>query len=393
MKKTLLGMCFILASFNSDAAFLATKSGSIEASKASHVIVIGLPEKLGSLFVDSALTKASLLNEVAPEEQVIIVGRNEDRDLVVSRGYKVLESDRSMLSVGTVRKAISKTKVVASLDVFAHSNAMSGIIIDKNAFTSQLLEEKDEIWGAIKAKSRKDTFIMFQGCNAGVKLGPWVAGQTKLPVLAALTGTDFQYIYNDAFWAHDYNGKKEELSETNALISQSALSCKKGYCTRMKPDNAAYRGHWGDWSEGGYPTYKIFCGSNDTSKCAAGAIEAIKTFPSIVSPKEITSLGIFKEVVADFLCPFGHNTQKQNECKEALESSLTEKSTYSPFRGTTLNCDFTRCHAHFKCNGLKASFAPGSCKLKNEKPGANSTFTNEYKFLVEAYESSHGKGE
>lgn len=387
MKSSLCGMLLLLLSFNTHAAFIASKTGKVDSLKPSHVIVIGLPEKLGTLFVDSGLTKASLLEEKNPDEQVLIVGRNDDKDLVVSRGYKIVESDRSMLSVETVESAVAKSKIVASLDVFAHSNAMAGIIIDKNSFTTQFLEEKDGLWDAVKAKSKPDTFIMFQGCNAGVKLGPYVADKTKLPVLAALTGTDFQFIYNDAFWAHDYNGKKEELSSTNSLISEENLSCKKGYCARMKPDNSAYRGHWGDWSEGGYPTYKIFCGSNDTTKCAAGAVEAVKTFPSVVAAKEIKSLEKFKEVVVDFLCPFGHNQEKQNECKEALEASLTEKSTYSPFRGTTLNCDFNKCFAHFKCSGFKASFAPGSCKLKNEKPGANSTFTNEYKFLVEAYQS------
>lgn len=387
MKSSLYGMLLLLLSVNTHAAFIASKDGKINSEKPSHIIVIGLPEKLGTLFVESGLTKASLIEEHTPDEQVIIVGRNDDKNLVVSRGYKIVSSDNSMLAVGTVNSAVAKSKIVASLDVYAHSNAKDGIIIDKNSRTTQFLEEIDVLWDAVKAKSRPNTFIMFQGCNAGIKLGPFVANKTKLPVLAALTGTDFQFIYNDSFWAHDYNGKKEELSETNTLISGESLSCKKGYCTRMKPDNSAYRGHWGDWSEGGYPTYKIFCGTNDTKKCAPGAVEAIKSFPSVAASSQIKSLEKFKEVVVDFLCPFGHNPEKQSECREALEASLTEKSTYSPFRGPTLNCDFTKCHAHFKCSGFKATFAPGSCKLKNEKPGANSTFTNEYKFLVEAYQS------
>lgn len=389
MKFRFLALLVLSLGLNANAAFIATSTGKINVDKPTRIIVAGVPEKLGSLFVYSALTKAQTFLEKNKDEQIVLVGRNDDIETVQRSGYKIVSNDRGMLKQATIGQAISQVKLVKSLDVYAHSNATNGILIDKNAFTTQFLEEIDPVWDAIKARSKSDTYIMFQGCNAGVKLGPWVAEKTGLTVLAALTGTDFQDIYNNSFWAHDYNGKKEELStSTNLLTSEKELNCRKGLCTRMKPTNSAYKGHWGDWSEGGYPTYKIFCGSNDNKNCGPGAVEAVKTFPSIVPSGQITTLEKFKEVAQDFLCPYGHNAEKQAECINALESSLTdESSTYSPFRGVTLNCDFKKCYARFDCPGLKASLAPGSCKLRNERPGKNSTFTNEYRFLIESYKN------
>jgi hypothetical protein len=388
MKTGILGLLLLGLSFSSHASFIASSSGKINPNSPTRILVVGIPEKLGSLFVYSALTKAKIFQESTKDDQIIIIGRDDDQNTVSRAGYKVVENGDGMLKESTVGSVLARVNYVKSLDVYAHSNAVNGILIDKSPFSTQFLEEKDPIWDVLKAKSKSSSYIFFQGCNAGVKLGPWVAKRTGITVLAALTGTDFQSIYNDSFWAHDYNGKKEMLSDTNVLSFESESQCSKGFCTRMKPDNSSYKGHWGDWSEGGYPTYKIFCGTSANKNCGPGAVEAIKTFPSTVAYNQIVSLEKFKEVTQDFLCPFGHNPEKQANCINELEASLVDSSSnYSPFRGTTLNCDMERCYANFKCGGFKASFAPGSCKLINEKPGKNSTFTNEYKFLINAYKA------
>lgn len=388
MKTKVLGLILLTISLNAHSAFIATRAGSINSKRPARILVAGIPEKLGTLFVDSALTKAHIFEENSDEDQVILVGRSDDVGIVKKAGFKIVENDSGMLQESTIGKVLARVNYVKSLDVYAHSNAVNGILIDKSFFTVQFLEEKDPIWEVLKAKSKKTSYIMFQGCNAGVKLGPWVAKKTGIPVLASLTGTDFQSVYNDGFWANDYNGKKAELSSVNHISFEKEEKCSKGFCTRMKPDNASYKGHWGDWSEGGYPSYKIFCGGNKNANCAPGAVEAIKLFPSIVPVKQITSLEKFKEVAQDFLCPFGYNTEKQAECIGQLEASLTNSaSTYSPFKGVTLNCNFEKCYASFQCGDLAATFSPGSCKLINEKPGINSTFTNEYRFLIEAYKA------
>jgi hypothetical protein len=374
-------------SINAQAYFIASNTEKIDSTKPTHIMMAGKADKLGELFLHSLLTKSQVIKEKYPENQLVIIGRNEDQDFIARSGFKIIESNSMMLKEKALEDVIDLLQNIRSLDIYAHSNAAQGIVIDKNMLTGQLLNEKDGLWDKLPSKISKDTYIMIHGCNSGVKLGPELAKKLRIAVLAALTGTDFQNIYSDSFWTQEYNASKDKISPSNKISYSEEKVCRKGFCTRMKPDNSSYKGHWGDWSEGGYPTFKIFCGSNVNSDCAKGAIEALLSFPSVLPASYVNSIDRFKDIVQDFLCPFGFSTEKQNECKKNLEASLVNKNyaNYSPFRGQTLNCDFERCFAHFKCNPITISINPGACKLKNERPGPNATFTNEYKFLIEGF--------
>lgn len=156
----------------------------------------------------------------------------------------------------------------------------------------------------------------------------------------------------------------------------------------MKPDNFSYRGHWGDWSAGGYPTYKLFCQSNTNQKCERGALEAIFTFPSVMDyTKAKLNIVNFKKQLIDFMCPFSFNLEKQHNCQLNLEKSIesNEQSTYSPFEGRTLVCDRVRCKAHFNCSKFNSALNSDKCTLVSETDEQSTTFVDEFKFLIDTY--------
>lgn len=377
--------CLLMISFQAKAYFIASNKEELKSALPTHILVAGIPDQVDELFIESLLTQAQVLKEKYPQNQIVIVGRNEDRKMVTEKGFNLIDKNREQLKDQALEDVVSQLKLIKSIDIYAHSNPVSGILLDKGTFVNQILNETNDFWGMFGGKLQKDSYLNFHGCNAGLKMAPSVAAKLKVAVFAALTGTDFQTIYNDSYWAHDKDAKKSERSEKNTLSFMTEKSCAGGYCRRMKPDNQSYKGYWGDWTEGGYPTYKIFCGANDNANCAYGAMEGILSFPSVVPAAKITSLTDYKTVVQDFMCPFAYNKDKQSKCIEALEGSLNGNNTqYSPFDGITLNCDFVRCFAHFSCGNSSSR----SCHLVNEKPGANETFTNEYKFILKAFEEN-----
>lgn len=393
MKKIFLTIILCVFSINIYAAFIASNNSKLDPKLPTHVLIAGNPDKLGELFIYSLLTKAKIYLEKSPTEQIVIIGRNDDKKYVKDAGFQVLDNSLGLLKPSIIKSAIKNLKNISSIDIYAHSNALSGVSMDTNTWVYILLNEKDDLWNEVAKKINPSSFIFIHGCNAGIKLAPLLASKLKIAVLAALTSTDFQYIYQDSFWSFDYNSDKNYKSSNNNLNFSQPKSCGM-YCTRMKPDNSSYKGYWGDWTAGGYPTFKLFCGSNENENCELGALEAIYSFPSAMRYSEIKlSLDNFKDQLTEFMCPFAFNNEKQEVCRKNLENSLTTDiaSTYSPFKGKTLVCDRVKCKAHFKCSSLNSAFNPGECKLESETNEESTSFTDEYKFYLSIFNKNLNK--
>lgn len=385
--KKLVAMLFFALNLNLHASFIASNHKNINPDLPTHVMIAGNPDKLDELFIYSLLTKAKIYIDKSPNEQIIIVGRSDDKKMIKDAGFFVSDSRIGLLKSGTIKDAIKNIKHISSVDIYAHSNALSGVSLDTNTWIYQLLNEKDDLWDLIATKISKSSFIFIHGCNAGIKLAPALASKLKIAVLAAVTSTNFQYIYKDSFWSFESDLKGIDKSSKNNLNYSNQKSCGI-YCTRMKPDNFSYRGYWGDWSAGGYPTFKLFCGTNENEKCELGALEAIFSFPSTQKYAQAKlSLHNFKEQLVEFMCPFAYSSEKQLECRNNLENSLTSEgpSTYSPFKGKTLVCDRIKCKAYFDCSKREAAFNPDSCSLISQADEEATTFTDEYKYLISIY--------
>ena len=391
MKSLAIIFVVFLCLFDAQASFIASNTKNINPNLPTHVMIAGHPDKLGELFIYSLVTRAKVYLEKSPEEQILIIGRSEDKEAVKRAGFIIIDTKSGVMKPNTIKAAIKNIKNISSFDIYAHSNALSGASIDTNSWVTQLLNEKDDLWDEVALKISKSSFIFIHGCNAGLKFAPVLAKKLKIAVFAALTSTDFQYIYDDLFWAFDYNAKSNQLNKKNNFNYSDTKSCGI-FCTRMKPDNSSYKGHWGNWSAGGYPTFKLFCGTNDNVSCEEGALEGIYTFPGTIKYKNTKmDLPEFQKQLVDFMCPFSHDSEKQVDCAENLDKSLTDKTlaTYSPFKGTTLVCDRVSCKAHFNCSGMKAAFNPGACVLVSETQEQSTTFTEEYEYFINIFKKAN----
>jgi hypothetical protein len=390
MRNFLIIFIFFVCIFDVNASFVASNNAKINVDLPTHVMVAGNPDKLGNLFIYSLLTRAKIYLEKSPNEQILIIGRNEDREAISNAGFFIINKKAGLMKPNSIKDAIREIKKISSIDIYAHSNALSGASLDSNSWVTQLLNEKDDLWDDVLLKINNSSFIFIHGCNAGIKFAPLLAKKLKIAVFSALTSTDFQYIYDNLFWSFDYNAEANVLSKKN-LFNYSAVKSCGAYCTRMKPDNSSYKGHWGNWSAGGYPSFKLFCGSNNNINCEEGALEGIYTFPGTFKYADIkSSPEIFKKQLVDFMCPFASSIEKQATCQENLDKSLDDKTlaTYSPFRGTTLVCDREICKAHFVCSGLNAAFNPGACVLESETTEQSTSFTDEYAFLINIFKKN-----
>ena len=391
MKMLIIILGLLILSTNLNAAFFASNKKDIDLDQPTHLIIVGHPDSLGELFIYSALTKAKIYAEKSDKAQVLILGRNQDREFVKNAGFHIIGKTSGILKSETIHDAVKKLEKISSIDIFSHSNPFSGATLDYGTFAISFLDEKDKLWNSVATKVNQSSFVFIYGCNTGLKFAPTIATKLKIAVFAAITSTDFQYIYHDSFWAFDTNSDKQSKSDKNILNFSRPEACGK-YCTRMKPTNSIYRGHWGDWTAGGYPAYKLFCGSNDNEKCELGALEGVLTYPTNqkVGLAKL-SLNNFKDHLVDFMCPHSYSIEKQNQCKEELENSLTakEKSIYSPFDGKTLVCDRVRCSAKFVCSAYNIAFNPDKCLIESETEENSTAFTDEFKYFISIYNKNY----
>lgn len=379
--KTVIGLIGLICTLNLNAAIILGNFSKIEPQKRTHIIVVGTGEKLDELFFLSAETKAKLILNLYPHDQVVLIASKDDQEVAKRSSFKIIDESGESLKKRVIETIVEQVSEIASLDMFVHSNVVQGAILERTPISTHTIDEKDSLWEKVRPKLRSNSYITIHGCNAGIKMGPTLSRFLGVAVFAALTSTDFQYVYSNGQWIHDY--------ETKTLIKS------KDKRIRMKPDNYSYHGYWGDWRSAGYPTYKIFCGSLDRASCGHSALEALISFPSILNPKQIITKEDFKKNLFDFLCPTTERNDVFNECRKHLEHSLIsdEEDFYSPFVGKMLNCNFERCEVHFNCNFFKVVFKPGSCKLVNENEDKSDSFVNEFKFYMDAYElrTEHGK--
>lgn len=377
IKKIALLSAFLFSNL-ANAYYVASDKSTIDPDIATHIIVTGMPEKLGNLFFLSAKTKIKLIKELYPNEQIILIGSSDDISYAKNaKDLTIIETSPMLLKSSVVKNYANKVKKIKSIDLYAHSNALEGVIIDKNILVGHAISEKDDLWDVVSEKITNESYIMIHGCNAGVKMAPTLAMKLKIAVFGALTSSDIQQVYNDSTWAFDYDNQNLSLN-------------KEDNRTRMRPVNSSYKGHWGDWTEGGYPTYKVFCGNLSDKECAPSAYQAILTFPSITKNGTQLNKEEFKRNLIDFMCPVSTFRSTFKDCESALNSP-NKNATYSPFRGNTLNCTKEKCAAHFKCNSLTIALNPSGCKLINEDKNTSTTFVDDYLFLLSTFDSAQGK--
>lgn len=365
----------------------------IDYDKTTHIIVAGSAKKKESnQFFQSALSRGYKYLEIFPGQQVVIISspevvKKKNEEVFKEFNIDVQKSVKKVPLTGSVlAKEMLLFSSIASFDFYGHSSPWSLIIGKRHttlnpSVSSKLIESLDSHFTPLASAS-------LNGCNGGLTLAPALSKMWKIPVSGALSGSLFERIQNNGLWLNEYVGDDTLWTTENTLSYVSGRSCSSGACWRMKPSSSAYSGYWGQFTHGlGY--YKFFCNYKDSqNRCKRASALSLLSFPSINAVHQSSSIGEFKEVLYDYLCPTGRGVDRFYECIKGIKDAIeTGNHSYQPFNSVALSCNLKKCEARIVCKQKKSGPKPGSCKLVPTTQQISTTFIDEYIMLLEGFQS------
>lgn len=369
------------------------QDSTLDLDKKTHLIVIGSGVKEDSdQFFQSGMARARRYKELNSENQVIIMGSPEviDRDdekVFSDFNINVYKVEKQTFTADKFLSEIALFTKIASLDFYGHSSpwalklGKTDAALDPGSYKNKLT--------SLKNNFLPDAYITLNGCNAGYSIAPLMSQYLELPVAGALTGSLFERIESDGQWYKESDRNPDNYVLKNDFSYTESLSCKLGYCWRMKPSRHSYYGYWGQFVEG-LSFYKYFCNFNNPEKCMKNMAKSLLSFPSVTALSSKPSKAEFEKVVFDWLCSTGKDRQYFNRCVDGIKNALQNKTNYFVSHSKPeLNCNFQTCNAKVVCkskklfgNGPKG----GSCKLEADLTGNGETTVKEYKAFMQGFE-------
>jgi hypothetical protein len=347
--------------------------GRIDLNKTSRILLVGDSDHLGELPLWSALGKARRMAQLYPNDQVVLFITKDVREAdLANKGTSVVRqepfgngialSDFRKLTTTKLVGALGRFQRIAAIEFFGHSSPF-GALLEAEGDDRVLNTQIPANIAGLKSKFARDAnpYVAFNGCNGGATLAPELSKVWEVPVSGALTGSNFQVLMSDGKWyPNDVGFYPPELtakrSNDQSYGAQNAVSCSKGACVRMKPQDSPYRGIWADPNTGfqyGLGYYKFFCNYNDAQNtCAKGMAASLYTFPSTKPIDKNASDADFKDVVADFLCNTSKDGTWFDQCKTQLFAAAAQNAPFSSMKSAndySLECDFAKCEQKFRC--------------------------------------------
>ncbi|MGZ3774740.1 MAG: hypothetical protein ACXVCY_04680 [Pseudobdellovibrionaceae bacterium] len=359
----------------------------------THVIIVGRGNDLGTLFQISSAAKAKKYADLYPNEQVYLISVNEtsnqnNLDLLKNLGYRNINETSDFTFVSNdVQKEMSKFKKIASVDIFSHSVAYYGVILDGKLHR---MDPKKDGYEKLAGNFTPDAFAVLHGCNSGQFLAPVLSKQWGIPVAGSFTFTDFQKLHDSGNFYFDDNRKPSTGSSAtvNKVSYQRNELCSEGACRRLYPNNFAYDGYWGVFTEGGLGFYKFFCMQNSEDVCYKAMARAAISSVSVKAVNLNSSFEDYKAVVIDWMCPLSATSDIRQKCIAGLDKAVATGGTYDSYDGKSIQCSFKGCDAKFKCQRLPLIdlLRAGSCEVINLRPSAKTTTqVNEYKGFLKGW--------
>lgn len=319
----------------------------INYSKETMLILIGGNiDDMGQLFLYSALSRGAQYKKNFPERQVLLITTttNENKykanNLVLNKNkwfqVEINEhtADGVFLSVWLDK---FKDSSILSLDVFSHSNPLTGPRLESDIEGMNRIENPALVY-QLKKKMSSEGYVFLHGCNSGWVTAPMLSEKLNIPVAGALTGTLFySNLKSDNFTGYE---------------STKYIDCKNGSCFRMQPQISIYNGLFGKINAG-LGVYKFFCNLNKDGwerRCYSAMAKSLFGFSSIYNNDLINSKVNFKNLVLDFFCS-NQPSYNVDNCKNQFlslnsQTILTTKWT-SLFSGKSVECNFYKCFFEF----------------------------------------------
>ena len=390
MIKSIFTSAVLLFSINTHAFLVTTyKSDTLDYNRPTRILVAGAGDDLGSQFQLVAHSKANKYNQQNPNEQIVLISANETSidniEELKGRDFSFQFENKSAFNGSSLLDEAVKFTQIASIDIFSHSSAQYGIHLDGKAHRLTLNTNNVD---RLKGHFIKDAYAFIHGCNGGFNLAPFLSNAWEIPVAGAMTSTNFQRLNSDGnfYLTEDGFFPNSDWAKANNLSFSKPVSRNGGMCLRLKPDNNAYTGFWGEYGDGGLSFYKFFCMKTPESDCKRVMAKSLLNFVGNTNINLKSTLQEYKKSLFDFLCPISAKRDLRNECESNLEKSLTTgDQTYNPFTKTQIECDFTSCQVEIQCSQFLGIKKPGSCKLINKFEGKSTTIVREFKAYLDGF--------
>jgi len=370
------------------------RTGRIDLTKTTHILLVGDSSHLGELPLWSATTRARRYAQLYPNDQIVLfvtkdvstADLTQTGSTAVTRepfGSAVALADLRRLSAGNLVKAMDKFPRIASIDFFGHSSPF-GALLESEGDGRVLAPGLPSNIGILKDNFARDTnpYVTLNGCNGAANTAPQLSKLWEVPISGALTGSNFQVLMSDGRWYFNDDGfsppgttemRKNTLSFGPAL----SPSCSSGACMRMKPQDSPYRGVWANQDTGfqyGLGYYKFFCDFPDAAACTKGMAQSLYSFASIKPIDKTSSDADVKEVLADFFCNGTKDPAWFDGCRTNLFAAAAAGTAFSPMKSQndySHECSFTGCEQKLRCKEVNGAPQKGTCVWVNAACEAN----------------------
>jgi hypothetical protein len=361
------------------------KVAGIDLAKPTRVILVGDSDKLSTLPLHAATSRARRYAQLYPDQQIVLfITKDASAADVKSTGAAVVQSepfgegvriaDFSRLSTSKVLGALDQFRRIASIDFFGHSSPF-GALLEAEGPDRILNSTLPANAAGLRDNFARDLspYVTLNGCNGGVEVAGKLSALWALPVSGALTASNFQELKSDN---HFYVNEPTDIpdgivnAKTNTVsYPGEAPSCAAtGACTRMKPQDAPYFGVWSNQDHGmqyGLNYYKFFCDYADADKsCVKGMASSLYAFVGEKALSAASSEADLKAVLADFFCTQAKDPAWFSTCKAGLENAVATGAAFSPMRvrnDFSLECDFKKCEQEFRCDKVNGIAQKKTC--------------------------------
>ena len=377
----LLSLSSQAADSYSRAYFVATKGSSNP--RATHIILVGRGAELGSMFQSAAAARATRLAALYPNNQILMVVAQEgdyktNRARLEAWGFRVRRYVDAILTPDYVEGELQNVRRVATVDMFAHTSAVYGMQMGGGDNRISAAQQHLEF---LRGRFEEGAYAVLHGCNSGYHMAPMYAKMWGIPVAGSFAATEFERLHSDGqFYLYDESFKPAgPWASVNSLSFATPISCDNGACMRMRPDNWPYEGIWGNYKEGGLGIFKFFCPATGQNSCETTMAEALVSNLFIKKVDLKSSEADLIDAVHEYLCPSGLKTKEGSlACISSIQKAYAENNTtYTPFKGHSIQCDFKGCTWEWKCKPIKDS-SELSCDIINTSRPDTDTFMKEY---------------
>jgi hypothetical protein len=361
------------------------KTGKVDVSKTSHILLVGDSDELGELPLYAATTRARRYAQLYPNDQIVVFVTKDVSSSTVAGtsativkqepfGNAVALADLSRLTGPKLVAALDRFARIASIDFFGHSSPF-GALLESSGDDRVLAPQLPLNMASLKDNFARDRnpYVTFNGCNGAAHVAPELSRLWELPVSGALTGSNFQELMSDGRWYFNDDGfsppgTTRAAKNDKSFGAATAPSCGAGACVRMKPQDSPYRGVWASPDTGfqyGLGYYKFFCDYADPqSTCAKGMAASLYAFPSIKPIDRSAADTDVKDVLADFFCSGSKDPSWFDTCKSGLFAAAASGAAFSPMRvqgDYSHECDFKSCQQKLRCKVVDGTPQKKSC--------------------------------